>query len=123
MQKVFLPCPFGALPDGGPVRQSAFSSQNFFLEPLEHGGHLRSGCQSSGVQNAFALALDGLAVGFGAGMVASNLLQIILCALLMDMVLIRLGCYLGNRLAARFSCNLSWLGGALLILLAFLKWI
>ena len=58
MQKVFLPCPFGALPDGGPVRQSAFSSQNFFLEPLEHGGHLRSGRQSSGVQNAFALALD-----------------------------------------------------------------
>lgn len=72
---------------------------------------------------AFALSLDGLAVGFGAGMVAPHLLQIILCALLMDMVLIRLGCYLGNKLADRFSFNLSWLGGALLVLLAFLKWV
>ena len=111
MQKVFLPCPFGALPDGGPVRQSAFSSQNFFLEPLEHGGHLRSGCQSSGIQNAFALALDqfhpvGPGEGFpGVGMDLSGIHKLRQVSPLANLYLRY--CFTAKQSGLRFSSPLN----------------
>lgn len=46
--KSFSPLSLRRLAGRGPVRQSAFSSQNFFLEPLEHGGHLRSAASPLG---------------------------------------------------------------------------
>lgn len=70
---------------------------------------------------AVALSLDGLAAGFCTGLVAVNIGQIILFSLLINMIAILLGCLLGNKVAEKTDLNLSWLSGATLMLLAFLK--
>lgn len=70
---------------------------------------------------AMALSLDGLAAGFGTGLVVSNFGQIILFSLIVNMIAILTGCLIGNKVAEKTELNMSWLGGATLILLAFLK--
>ena len=70
---------------------------------------------------ALALSLDGLAAGFGAGLVAANFLQIILFSLIVNIIAILGGCFVGNKIAEKTELNLSWLSGVTLILLAFLK--
>ena len=70
---------------------------------------------------ALALSLDGLAAGFGTGLVAVNIGQIIIFSLLINMVAILLGCLIGNKVAEKTDLNLSWLSGATLMVLAFLK--
>ncbi len=68
-----------------------------------------------------ALSLDGLAVGFGAALANANSLQIVAFSLVSDMLAVMLGCFLGNKIAEKTSFNLSWLSGAMLMILAFLK--
>lgn len=70
---------------------------------------------------AIALSLDGLAIGFGAGLSDINCLLVILCALFTDSSCIILGTYVGNKVARKTCFNLSWLSGVLLIVLAFLR--
>lgn len=70
---------------------------------------------------SIALSLDGLAVGFGAALANSNILQIVAFSLISDMLAVMLGCFIGNRVAEKFSFNLSWLSGIMLMILAFLK--
>lgn len=70
---------------------------------------------------ALALSLDGLAAGFGAGLVSANFFQIILFSLIVNIVAILSGCFIGNKIAEKTELNLSWLSGVTLILLAFLK--
>ena len=70
---------------------------------------------------AFALSLDGLAVGFGAGLLQPNLIETLLLSLLMTAAAVALGGLIGRRIAEHLRFDLSWLSGALLILLAFLK--
>lgn len=70
---------------------------------------------------AVALSLDGLAAGFGAGVADINPFLAIGMSLVIGAVAIVTGCFLGNRLAERISVDLSWLSGAMLIVLAFLK--
>ena len=70
---------------------------------------------------ALALSLDGLAAGFGTGLVAANFTQIILFSLIVNIVVILLGCFIGNKIAQKTTINLSWLSGLTLIILAFLK--
>lgn len=70
---------------------------------------------------AIALSLDGLAAGFGAGLVAMNVGEIIAFSLIINLITILLGCFLGNKIAEKTNLNLAWLSGATLILLAFLK--
>lgn len=70
---------------------------------------------------SIALSLDGLAVGFGAALANSNSLQIVAFSLISDMLAVMLGCFIGNRVAEKFSFNLSWLSGIMLMILAFLK--
>ena len=70
---------------------------------------------------ALALSLDGLAAGFGAGLVSANFFQIILFSLIVNIVAILGGCFIGNKIAEKTELNLSWLSGVTLILLAFLK--
>lgn len=70
---------------------------------------------------AIALSLDGLAIGFGAGLSDINCMLVILCALVTDATCIILGSYIGNKVACKTCFNLSWLSGVLLILLAFLR--
>ncbi|MEG0857599.1 MAG: sporulation membrane protein YtaF [Terrisporobacter sp.] len=70
---------------------------------------------------AVALSLDGLAAGFSTGLMAVNIGQIIIFSLIINMIAILVGCFIGNKVAERTDLNLSWLSGATLILLAFLK--
>ena len=70
---------------------------------------------------ALALSLDGLAAGFGAGLVAANFIQIIIFSLIINIIVILGGCFVGNKIAEKTELNLSWLSGVTLILLAFLK--
>ena len=70
---------------------------------------------------AAALSLDGLAVGFGAALGEVNAWAVILCSLATNMLAVMGGALLGNRAARKASFNCTWIGGALLILLAFLK--
>ncbi|MCL2531136.1 MAG: manganese efflux pump [Oscillospiraceae bacterium] len=67
---------------------------------------------------AIALSLDGLAVGFGAAMSQVNKPAVIICSLVMGFVALWLGSRLGNGVAKKLPFNLSWLGGALLMILA-----
>lgn len=70
---------------------------------------------------AVALSLDGLAVGFGAALMRVNFLLVMLFSLVVGMLAVRLGSKVGNRAAQKLPFDLSWLSGALLIVLAFLK--
>lgn len=70
---------------------------------------------------AIALSLDGLAVGFGMALADVNGLAVFLCSLITDALGIILGCYLGNKTASKINFDLSWLSGAILIILAFSK--
>lgn len=73
------------------------------------------------VSLAIALSLDGLAVGFGAALGNVNGLAVVLSSLVIDMIAIVLGCYIGNKVAKKISINLSWLSGLILIILAIMK--
>lgn len=70
---------------------------------------------------AVALSLDGLAAGFSTGLMVTNYVQIILFSLVINIVAVLLGCFIGNKVAQKSELNLSWLSGVTLILLAFLK--
>lgn len=70
---------------------------------------------------AIALSLDSLAVGFGAGLSHTGPMLVFLLSLAIGILAVLLGCALGNRLSRRLSLDLSWISGALLILLAILK--
>ena len=68
---------------------------------------------------ATALSLDSLAVGFGAALSDAGILLIYLTSFITSVIAVLAGCALGNRLAERTSLNVSWIGGVILILLAF----
>ena len=70
---------------------------------------------------ALAVSLDGLAVGFGAGLGNAGCLEAVLFSLLLGAGAVICGSRLGCKAADRFSLDLSWLGGLLLILLALMK--
>lgn len=70
---------------------------------------------------AMALSLDGLAAGFGAGITNTNIPLVILFSLASNVACVLLGCFLGNKIAQKVCLNLSWLSGALLIVLAVMK--
>lgn len=70
---------------------------------------------------ALSLSLDGVAVGFGAALANANGFAVVLWSLLTNAAAVILGCYLGGRVADKLPFNISWLGGAVLIVLAFSK--
>ena len=70
---------------------------------------------------AVALSLDGFATGFGAGLTNANPVEMILFSFIIGLIAIRIGCAVGRRVASSAALNLSWAGGAILILLAFTK--
>ncbi len=70
---------------------------------------------------ALTLAIDGLSIGFGAGLTNINHILVIFFSLFSDMIAIFLGSYIGIRVAKKTSFNLSWLSGLILIFLAFSK--
>lgn len=70
---------------------------------------------------ALALSLDGLAVGFGAGMTDTSALLVVALSLLSNMAGVMLGCWLGDRITRRLRWDLTWLSGVLLVVLAVMK--
>ena len=70
---------------------------------------------------AVALSADGIAAGFGAGLAGFNIPVAALASLLICPAAIIGGCMLGNSAANRIKRDLSWVGGAMLIVLAMLK--
>ncbi len=70
---------------------------------------------------AFALSLDSLAVGFGSSLIFINYIQVFIVALIIGLVAILLGAFIGRKFIENTNLNLSWLSGAMLIILAFLR--
>jgi len=68
---------------------------------------------------AVSLSLDGLAVGFGAALAGVNPWALLGWSFITNMVAIILGRKLGYSLAQKLPFNISWLGGLVLIGLAF----
>lgn len=70
---------------------------------------------------SIALSLDGLSVGFGIGLTAFHIYQVILYSLITNTAAILCGCWLGHKMADRLKMNLTALSGILLMLLALMK--
>lgn len=70
---------------------------------------------------SIALSLDGLAAGFGAAFGHFNWLHVLILSFLTGILTVLLGNYCGKKTAERLPFDLSWVGGAMLLVLAFLK--
>ena len=71
-----------------------------------------------------ALSIDSLATGFGSGLIGQNYLLILALALIMHMTAILLGHFLGEKVskgAGTKHLQLEWLGGVILMVLAFIR--
>lgn len=68
---------------------------------------------------AAAFSVDSLASGLGAGLTAPQILPCLALTLLLGFVMTMLGSRIGTALCRR--CDLTWIGGILLILLAVLR--
>jgi len=71
------------------------------------------------VMLAVSLSLDGIAVGFGAALAGVNPWALLGWSLVTNMMALILGRKLGHSLAEKLPFNISWLGGLVLIGLAF----
>lgn len=70
---------------------------------------------------ALALALDSLAVGFAGGLGEVNYKQVVIFSLLIGMIAVFSGLFIGRKLAEKSKVDLSWLSGAILLVLAILR--
>lgn len=68
-----------------------------------------------------AMSLDGLVAGIGAALKEINIFLAVSISLIIVFISIVSGCFLGNKLAKKTPLDFSWLGGVILIILAFLK--
>ncbi|MGL4346290.1 MAG: manganese efflux pump [Cellulosilyticaceae bacterium] len=84
--------------------------------PQESGLSIKEACYLG-----LALSLDSIAVGIGIGLMSVSIIEILICSILMNLMMLTLGNLLGNHFAKKFSLNLGWLSGIILILLAFTK--
>jgi putative sporulation protein YtaF len=72
---------------------------------------------------AVSLSLDGFAVGFGAALLGLSFWAVVFLSLLANGLALWLGGILGNKAARNLRFNISWLAGALLITLAFSRFL
>ena len=70
---------------------------------------------------ALALSIDSLVTGIASNLATRLIFPILAVSLLFHMIVVLAGSALGRRLSGNPRLNLSWLGGLLLIVLAFLK--
>ncbi len=73
------------------------------------------------VSLAVALSLDSLAVGFGAALADINVWAVLISTLIINTAALFFGCRIGDRVSKKIAFNLSWLGGVILIIMAFTK--
>ena len=72
---------------------------------------------------AVALSLDGIAVGLGAALGGTNWLAVVLFSLVTGILAVISGRRIGEAAAHRLNFNLSWIGGIVLIALAFTRFL
>lgn len=70
---------------------------------------------------AIALSLDSLAVGIGASLAMKNYILTIILSLIINLLTIIIGVFIGRSITRKINLNLSWISGAILIILAFFK--
>jgi putative sporulation protein YtaF len=70
---------------------------------------------------ATALSLDSLAVGFGSSLGNVRYLEVIILSLIIGLISLLCGVILGKKFIEKIDVNLSWLSGAMLIVLAILR--
>ncbi|SHI09499.1 putative sporulation protein YtaF [Sporobacter termitidis DSM 10068] len=70
---------------------------------------------------ALALSLDGFAAGFGWGLTTINYPELIILSFLSNILAVTLGYLLGKLLTKITKIDFSWVGGVILMLLAFTK--
>lgn len=70
---------------------------------------------------AAALSVDGLAAGVGAGILDVSHWLIFLIAMLINLFAVHLGCRTGIRFSRKHEQDISWVAGALLIVLGLIK--
>lgn len=70
---------------------------------------------------AVALSVDGLAAGVGAGILDVSHWLIFLIAMLINLFAFHLGCRTGIRFSRKHEQDISWVAGALLIVLGLIK--
>lgn len=70
---------------------------------------------------ALALSIDGFAAGFGWGLTRINYIELILLSLASNLMAVALGYLLGKLLTKITKHDFSWIGGLILIVLAFTK--
>jgi len=70
---------------------------------------------------AVALSVDGLAAGVGAGILDVSHWLIFLIAMLINLFAVHLGCRTGIRFSRKHEQDISWVAGALLIVLGLIK--
>lgn len=67
------------------------------------------------------LSLDGIAAGFGSGLVEVHYLETLIIAFLVGVIAILVGSKVGEKIAETTKWDVAWLSGVTLILLAFMK--
>ncbi|MCL2087525.1 MAG: sporulation membrane protein YtaF [Oscillospiraceae bacterium] len=70
---------------------------------------------------ALALSLDGAAIGFGAALGQVSVTAVFMSSLVLHLIMLPLGCHIGNKTAGKLNFNLSWLSGLILMLMAAIK--
>lgn len=88
------------------------------LADLDHSKILNS---KEALYLGIALSLDSLVVGFGAALMPISLLETTVFSIIFHFIAIVLGCFIGSKCAEKTNVDLSWLSGAILIILALLK--
>lgn len=69
----------------------------------------------------FALSLDGTLVGLGAALTSVSSIEIIFLTFIIGLLLTLIGHFLGNKIGKKMQFDPTFIGGILLILLAFSK--
>jgi putative sporulation protein YtaF len=70
---------------------------------------------------ALALSIDGFAAGFGWGLASVNYIELVLLSLASNLFAVTVGYFLGKLLTKITKIDFSWIGGLILIVLAFTK--
>ena len=76
---------------------------------------------SEAVFFSLAMSMDGLFGGLGAGLLDISIWVTILCNFLVGIIAVKAGSFLGMRAALKRDMDISWVGGALFVVLALSK--
>lgn len=91
---------------------------NVTLADLDHSKSLSA---KEALYLGTALSLDSLAVGFGVALAPISFIQVTLFSIIFNLLAIWMGVLIGSKCAEKIPFDLSWISGALLIILAILK--